>query len=67
MSTDGPKGWFWPTGARKAHYDGGDGIALCRKWGRHGLGGSAPFLETQDGNSADDCTTCRRRLEAQPS
>jgi hypothetical protein len=58
------EGWFWPTGARKAHYDGGDGRALCGKWGRYGLGGVAPFLAEQggDGGGPDDCAGCSKRL-----
>lgn len=63
----GERGWFWPTAARKSHFDGGDGIALCRKWGRinpFDARMSAPL----DGNAAsppskDDCATCRRALE----
>jgi hypothetical protein len=58
-------GWFWPTAARKAHYDDGSGIALCGKWGRFGLGGRAPTQGDADSPpSKDDCATCRRKLEA---
>jgi hypothetical protein len=45
------RGWFWPTAARKAHFDpGGDsgGIALCGKWGRAGFGGKAPIIAPVD-------------------
>lgn len=63
---DGPRGWFWPTAARKCHFDGGDGRALCGKWGRVGFGGAAPFQGDADSSpSKDDCVTCRRRLEAE--
>jgi hypothetical protein len=58
-------GWFWPTTARKAHADPGTGTALCGKWGRHGLGGSAPIEEPLDAPpSPSDCVACRRRVDA---
>jgi hypothetical protein len=62
--TTGERGWFWPTGAKKCHFDGGDGRALCGKWARFGLGGSAPLEGAPDAPpSPDDCVACRRRLE----
>lgn len=62
--SDSPRGWFFPTNARKCHFDGGDGRALCGKWGRIGLGGAAPIEADADAPpSRDDCATCRRRLE----
>ena len=61
----GPQGWFWPTAARKAHFDRGDGRALCGKWGRVGFGGAAPIDGDADSPpSKDDCVACRRKLEA---
>jgi hypothetical protein len=68
MSTT-DSGWFWPTQARKAHYDPGNtnGIALCGKWARINplTGGAAPFQGGADSPpSTDDCVACRRKLEA---
>lgn len=59
------EGWFWPTSARKAHYDRGDGRALCGKWGRiNPFGGTAPFQgDASSPPSRDDCVACRRKLE----
>jgi hypothetical protein len=63
----GERGWFWPTQARKAHFDGGDGIALCGKWGRlNPLNprASAPLDgDASSPPSKDDCAACRRLLE----
>lgn len=66
MPDSGERGWFWPTGARKCHFDGGDGIALCGKWGRIGFGGRAAPIEAfaDSPPSKDDCAACRRKLEA---
>jgi hypothetical protein len=61
---DQERGWFFPTAAKKAHFDGGDGRALCGRWGRIGLGGAAPFEGDADSPpSRDDCVVCRRKLE----
>lgn len=64
---DGPRGWFWPTSARKAHFDRGDGTALCGKWKRINpfTGSAAPIDgDANSPPSRDDCVTCRRKLEA---
>lgn len=63
----GERGWFFPTSARKCHYDGGDGKSLCGKWGRFGLtGNTAPIVAgLEDGKyypSPDDCTSCKKKL-----
>ncbi len=68
-SPAGPTGWFWPTSARKAHFDGGDGRALCGKWARINpfSGAAAPIDGGADSPpSPDDCVACRRRVEARP-
>lgn len=63
----GERGWFWPSAARKCHFDGGDGTALCGKWARiNPLNPRA--VATLDGDAAsppskDDCVACRRALE----
>lgn len=61
----GPRGWFFVTGARKAHFDRGDGIALCGKWSRLGLRGNAALIVAgaDAAASPDDCVACRRKLE----
>lgn len=65
MSDVQTEGWFWPTAAKKAHYDAGDGRALCGKWSRFGFGGHAEFQGDADSPpSRDDCATCRRKLGA---
>jgi hypothetical protein len=52
-------GWAWPALARKAHYfDQAETTSLCGRW---------MFLgqrEPDNGPSRDDCTGCRRKLEA---
>lgn len=68
QSDSGPRGWFWPTGARRCHFDGGDGRALCGKWARFnpfaGASGAAPIQAPIDaGASSDDCATCRRKVD----
>jgi hypothetical protein len=68
MSTEQTRGWFWPTQARKAHFDRGDGKALCGKWARVNPlgGGAAPFQGDVDSPpSKDDCVACRRKLDAE--
>ena len=64
----GVRGWFWPVGARRRHYDGGNGRALCRCWARVNpfTGTAAPIEEIDDAaaSSPDDCAGCRRRLDA---
>lgn len=59
-----PRGWFWPSAARKAHFDPGNGIALCGKWGRIGLSGRGAPIDGDETSpaSSDDCVECRRRL-----
>lgn len=64
------RGWFWPSGARKAHFDPGRGdmIALCGKWARTNpfTGGTAPIDGDESSPaSKDDCVACRRKLEAE--
>lgn len=64
---DGERGWFFPSSARKCHFDGGDGIALCGKWARGGFGGYgiAPIQAGADAApSPDDCASCRRKVDA---
>lgn len=64
---DGPSGWFFPGSARKAHFDGGDGRALCSQWLRSNPfgGGEAPIEAGADAPpSRDECVACRRKLEA---
>ncbi len=67
----GVEGWFWPTGARKCHYDQGNGIALCGKWGRINPFNPRAAASIQGAPDAapsrDDCATCRRKLEARRS
>lgn len=61
------EGWFWPTEARKAHYDGDDGVSLCGRWGRINpfSGRGAPLQGALDSPpSKNDCAACRRKLEA---
>ncbi len=63
-STETKRGWFFPTAARKAHFDGGDGVALCGKWGRVGFGAAAPIQAgAESPPSPDDCVACRRKLD----
>lgn len=58
-------GWFFPSAAKKAHFDGGDGRSLCGKWGRTGFGGSAEIQGDASSPPTDvDCVACRRKLEA---
>lgn len=61
----GERGWFWPTGARKAHFDGGDSRALCGKWMRqHPFGGAAtaaPIIAGADSPRSPD----GRRLDGE--
>jgi hypothetical protein len=67
-AADGPRGWFFPGNARKAHFDGGDGMALCGKWARKNPfgGGEAPIEAGADAPaSPDDCVACRRKLDAE--
>ena len=52
------EGWGFPGAARKAHYFV-DATALCRKWGFY----FGP-LEPDAGTSRDDCTACRKALDA---
>lgn len=59
------RGWFFPSTARKAHFDGGDGRALCGKRMRVNplTGRGAPIQGgADDPPSPDDCVECRRRL-----
>lgn len=67
MTEEQTEGWFFPTNARKAHYDPGntEGVALCGRWGRIGFGGrAAPITDGPDAPpSSDDCVACRRKLE----
>ena len=68
MSKTLTEGWWFPTGARKAHYminHIGRVRSLCREW-------TAPFarstevleLQPDDGKRGpDDCATCRRKLD----
>jgi hypothetical protein len=68
MSTEQTRGWFWPTQARKAHFDRGDGRALCGKWARINplSGAAAPFQgDAASPASKDDCVACRRALDAE--
>lgn len=64
--SDRIEGWFWPTGARKCHFDGGDGRALCGKWARVSpFGGAAPIEGGPEAAASKcDCVSCRRKLEA---
>ncbi len=62
-------GWFWPSGAKKAHFDPGNpgGVAHCGRWGRYNpySGTWAPLDDVPDAPaSKDDCVACRRKLEA---
>jgi hypothetical protein len=51
------EGWGWPTNSRKAHYFRGY-MSLCGRWMYGGR------MEEDGDVSLDDCSTCRKRLEA---
>lgn len=54
------KGWGYPTStATKAHYFGADGRSLCGRYGSFGID-----TEPETGPTPNDCTPCRRRLDA---
>ena len=53
-------GWGYPGLVGKAHWFGPDGRSLCGRWARF----RTP-VEPDDGRrTPDDCTACRRRLDA---
>lgn len=59
-------GWYWPINARKAHFDRGDGRALCDKWMRVNpfTGQGAPIQGgIESPSSPDDCVACRRKVD----
>ena len=53
------EGWVWPVNAKKAHYFGADGRALCGKW----LMLRATFEDGND-DSPDNCAACKRKVNA---
>lgn len=60
---DGPtEGWAWPVNSRKAHYFR-ESRSLCGRWGFFG----SAFDPSQQGQSPDDCTDCRRRRDREES
>lgn len=61
----GPSGWFRPSQARKAHFDPGDGIALCARWMRFNtVGVAGPLDGDRTSPPQDGCATCRKRLDS---
>lgn len=59
VSTSNAEGWTWIIGAPKWHYILADGRSIC---GRFWMPGK-PELEQGNNDSADNCVTCRRKLE----
>ena len=53
-------GWHKLLNARKWHYFGSDGRALCGNW----LVLGRPFGEQGNDDSPDNCAACRRKLAA---
>jgi len=53
------EGWAWPANSRKAHYFV-NGQALCGRWM---FLGEIRASEQSEKPLADDCTTCRKKLD----
>lgn len=54
------EGWAFPANARRAHYMR-DTMALCRRYGFY----TGPLQADNGKPSKDDCTACRKALEAE--
>ena len=58
----GPKGWWWPSNAGKAHYFDNDRTSLCGRWAY--MGRSFRDFEDDLHDSKDNCVVCKRKREA---
>lgn len=56
------EGWYWPSNSGKAHYYR-DNRSLCGKWAVLVI----PDLQPDEGQSVDDCKSCRTKLDKEKS